>query len=415
MKNILTIAKKKQNNEISRGKMAIFLMIAIFFIPSKVFGFISDNFDSYQTGYSLNTQNPIWSETENNWIIDQSGCYSGKCVFTGEWENLKGTATTSLTEDTINFRVNFSATIDGTTKQIHFGTPIQTAFGFRLYFSSSTQNWIAVDNITEQNLAENLFSDIWYLVEAEYQTFSDPVKVQYRLNIAEKGWSNWTTSTISLPEGLNFFEIENAHSGHFEIDELFSGTLTPTCGQVGGCSTCDFWGCLSYSDICCWNLGQCIEGQCSIQGGICGTSTNLFFCNSLADCENFGGYWYDDYCWAFPQPTEYDWASYYAEHGEYETSSAWINGIATTFEGYYITFGSFLSGYQNIFDVNQAKTKGNQLGSAIPMARGYLKIIDDFLGIAPTIDSLFVFTLLISIGVAIFVLIKAIMAIIKIW
>jgi len=322
------------------------------------------------------------------------------------------------TEGTMSFKIFAHSTIPAINQQLLFNiaNSPETSGGILIYFTEKAGSQIEVSTMdinVEIHILGYFNFDIWKDITIQYD------EELYRVKIGTGEFSDWYNNFTNITSFsyIRIWAVDVFYPGvrdlRFNIDDITGPP--PECGP-GNCNLCSIWQCLGFSNDCCWLLGSCIEGQCGIQGGTCGSGSNLFFCNNLIECENFDGYWYDDYCWAFEQPTEFDWLEYYEEHGEYETPSAWIDGLATTFEGFYTTFGGFLTGYQyTLFDVAQAKVKGNQLGSAIPVARGYLKVIDDFLGIAPTIDSLFIFVLLILIGVAIFSLVKGIMAVIKIW
>lgn len=78
------------------------------------------------------------------------------------------------------------------------------------------------------------------------------------------------------------------------------------------------------------------------------------------------------------------WENYYAEHSErFATSTPLFSTLADVFGPLIKTAGNFILFFNNFFDPPIASEKGNEIGNAIPVARGYLETIDDFFGGLP--------------------------------
>lgn len=109
------------------------------------------------------------------------------------------------------------------------------------------------------------------------------------------------------------------------------------------------------------------------------------------------------------------WAQYYTIHSDpkYATSTEIFNTIASAFNVIVQKVGSFIVDFRTIFDSNEASAKGTELGSKIPLARGYLKPINDFFGGTLPVSEFFIFALLVLIIVGVFRMVKIIVQFIR--
>ena len=84
-------------------------------------------------------------------------------------------------------------------------------------------------------------------------------------------------------------------------------------------------------------------------------------------------------------PETYDfinWADYYDSTSEkFPTSTPLFINIAGSFYPILDKMGDYTLFVKDYFDLNEASEKGVQLGSAVPKARGYLEMIDNFIGL----------------------------------
>ena len=158
------------------------------------------------------------------------------------------------------------------------------------------------------------------------------------------------------------------------------------------------------------------QGRCSFTGGaVCGADLLTQFCENEIDCTNAGGFWYTDFCWFEEQPdTLLNWSEYYDENGDYATPTAWISGMATSTTGFFGNIGGFLSTFSKNFNLTDAYNKGSDFGSAIPLARSYLGILDEFSGNLPFGD-FFIFILIFTLAVGTFRIVRNLVQVLKFW
>lgn len=107
-----------------------------------------------------------------------------------------------------------------------------------------------------------------------------------------------------------------------------------------------------------------------------------------------------------------DWLTYYTEHSEkFATPTPLFTTMAGVFEPLISWIGSTALGFQSYFDPDVAKEKGVEMGSAIPIARGYLENIDDFFGGLP-ISGIFLFYIITALVVFVYRLVKGILTLV---
>jgi hypothetical protein len=108
------------------------------------------------------------------------------------------------------------------------------------------------------------------------------------------------------------------------------------------------------------------------------------------------------------------WQSYYASHtsDKFPTSTDIFTSISGTFSGIVEKLTSFVNDFRSIFDAENASAKGTELGQKIPLARGYLKPINDFFGGIPVSD-LFMLVLLVLLVVILYRIIARILHLIR--
>ena len=180
------------------------------------------------------------------------------------------------------------------------------------------------------------------------------------------------------------------------------------CGEgIFSCQYCDYSECLATSG-CYWGMNICQFGT-----GVCGEE--VIFCDNEEDCTSNGGYWYNDQCNYNPVPVFTPWADYYDDYGDYATATDWINSVASSTGGFLENIGSFMSGFQNFFNVEYAHEKGTSFGSAIPIARGYLEIINQSMFAGYPIGEIFIFVLGFYLAIGVFRMIRNLFALIKFW
>lgn len=219
--------------------------------------------------------------------------------------------------------------------------------------------------------------------------------------------------TPSCSEYFNFYDCSlagcywyYASFGNFCSDIIFGGE----CGSDWySCSSCETEENCEAQEDCYWFQGLCHYGT-----GACGLGVQLQFCETQGECEGFGGYWFENFCWGEPEPEIIIWEDYYLEHGEYATPSDWVLSLTSTTSSLFKNIGGFISGFRNFFDLQSAYQKGLELGGAIPKARGYVSLLDGFTGALP-IGTLLIFAFGFLLAIGVFRIVRNLIQLLKFW
>lgn len=103
------------------------------------------------------------------------------------------------------------------------------------------------------------------------------------------------------------------------------------------------------------------------------------------------------------------WQNYYTTSSEkFATSTPLFENMASALTPIVNKMGDFILYAKDYFDSTEAMAKGNELGQAIPKARGYLEMIDDFIGLPLSSFVIFYF-----LTIAVVISYKVILQIIK--
>lgn len=106
------------------------------------------------------------------------------------------------------------------------------------------------------------------------------------------------------------------------------------------------------------------------------------------------------------------WDDYYAEHSErFGTSTPLFENWAGTFEPLITWVGNTILFFQDYFDPDVARMRGEEMGTAVASARGYLENIDDFFGGLP-LSTIFIFYLITALVIIVYRIVKGILTII---
>ena len=108
------------------------------------------------------------------------------------------------------------------------------------------------------------------------------------------------------------------------------------------------------------------------------------------------------------------WESYYASHtdSKFTTSTEIFDTISGSFSGIVNKLTSFINDFRSIFDSQSAFDNGSELGGKIPIARGYLKPVNDFFWGLP-VSELFMLVLLILLVVVLYRIVARILHLIR--
>jgi hypothetical protein len=199
---------------------------------------------------------------------------------------------------------------------------------------------------------------------------------------------------------MNLWPYESCEEKE-EVEDFCAGDYF-SCKYCNTTTTCAVEGCYWWDDE-----------ECHYTSDDCGEGLALQFCLNQGECEGAGGYWYLDFCWLNEGTALLSWDSYYNEFGDYATPTAWIDSVASSTEGIFFTISGFINTFRSSFKIENAYEKGNIFGGAIPVAFGYMAIINQFCGDFP-ISQLFLFTLGFMLAVGVFRIIRTLVPMFKI-
>lgn len=287
--------------------------------------------------------------------------------------------------------------------------------------------------------------NLWYAMDIEWDC--NTKRVRYRFNYGT--WTDWVINhknTASPPANI-YFDLEGATD--FYMDYIGESSEIATCSNAH-CQLCETWATCQVNSNCLWSYSQqfcytnevgcglgeptekCLfcDTQASCEGvegcywhddfcyystAVCGSGDlELQFCLTQATCESAGGYWYEDYCWVEPKPAISSWSNWYASYGDYSSPAPLVNTLATSSQSFFESVGGFLTTFNRTFDLASAYQNGKNFGSAIPIARGYLATLNDFVGIFP-IGTYFLFILMFMLAIGVFRMVRALIQLIKFW
>lgn len=424
----------------------IFIFLFCFLGYLKVFGtaplyLFSDNFNSYTTNQNIVGQDD-WTGG-GQFIVRDTDCYEGKCIRNNQ-EVLSYAIKSGEPLSSDSFFSIF----------LKFGGFSGTPMIFLWFFSSDNNaiSYIVQDSsrlrigATGDFISEPLSLDTWYELTCEF-VFSPK---QLRCKIDDNSYTGWNSF---YDNGANDLE-------HIQYQTTILNDSADNIGFIScyerGEETCESFGCClhytAFKDGIAGNYGfecsNCPTGECGVgyipencnncltQGeceaitncywnsdipmclfgtGVCGEGLELVFCNNQSDCENAGGNWYSNFCFLYPKPTYFiDFNDYYTEYGDYASPSAFVLSIASPTNDLFSGLGGFVESFNTTFDLQTAYTRGKVYGSAIPLARSYLKALDSFAGNLP-IGEFFVFALVFMLAVGVFRALKGLFQLVKFW
>ena len=281
----------------------------------------------------------------------------------------------------------------------------------------------------------SMSTDGWYIVVVEWTPNQD------RINWNGTGWSNWcATNFISLDRWEQF----NSSTYNLYLDQIGEGVCmlgscdfctTPQMCQAADC--CWYYSHLPDFNVCSDCPSECAGGyydcaycltqedcedytptcywendQCYYSSAVCGEGLMVIYCTTEVTCTGNGGYWYDEFCWTTPKSTLTSWENYYDTNGENEEPTEFVNGLATAVGDFISKVGGFLTTFNTSFDKRAAYQRGQDFGSYVPIAMGYLGILDTFAGNLP-FEDFFLFILIFMLAVGVFRIVRSIIQLIK--
>lgn len=213
-----------------------------------------------------------------------------------------------------------------------------------------------------------------------------------RLMILFEDWD--ASSTCPLP-GSEAWDEEYSEYFHYQSFPYFSPFFTVTSGITT--IDVDSLNAGTYNCVRCYFINES-TGQATDE--LC-TEYDLSVAEYIppADLPEF----------YLPIPS---WLDYYAEHSErFTTSTPLFINWAGTIEPLISWVGNIALFFQQYFDPDVARAKGEDMGNAVAIARGYLESIDDFFGGLP-LSTVFLFYLITALVVIVYRIVKGILTII---
>lgn len=323
-------------------------------------------------------------------------------------------------------------------------------FGWRTGLSDETCK-LAVRQGEVYTYLFEISYDTWHTALIQWEDLAG-VDGQFRIRLDSGNFSDWYSAFNNF-YGVDRIYLESYYTGYLATKYHYLDNIKDTCSEYTNQSECQNVGCIWYFnewlfvnnfvpyafcvdplsvegecgsewDTCQYCISQGIceaqdfcywwQDSCHYGTGSCAEGLQVQFCDNQTECENAGGFWYEDFCWLSPKPSLFDFDDYYSEHGDYATPTAWILGVASSTAGFFNTIGGFLTTFRENFDLQSAYTKGKMLGSAVPVARGYMTIFNDFLGGLP-LGELFLFVLIFMLAIGVFRIVRNLIQLLKFW
>lgn len=457
---ITLLQRKPCYEQVLRASLWLTITLSAIFFPLTTKALWQENFDSFSTGYIRETGIEVDSNASTTIEISNSKSFSSpnSLYFPATSSpiyilNSSSTEPSSYTKGRTSFQFYLSSGVlaDGFNYNLR---PEKNNFflaHLKFYKDGSIDYYTSSSGGSYQDLfASSTFStDTWNILQTKFNVD----ECVYNVRINDSGWSGdiamnlaecgnagydhirrtgiyaeantsvWTdnfsySADCSSFTDWNTCSLAGCYWGYYSL-YLGSQSATGYCtdmptGSCGSgyddCQNCTSSTTCEAQDFCFWYLDSiCRYGETACAG------TSLGLCDNQGDCETAGGYWYDEFCWYSAKPDYFtDWADWYAEHGNYATPTAFIDSIASSTQYFFDNIGGFFGTFNSVFSLNEAYSRGQGLGSAVPVARGYMAFLDDFLGGFP-LSEIFIFILIFSLSIGMFRLIARLVQMAKFW
>lgn len=353
----------------------------------------TENFDTLDMNYYLNI----------GWSVDYvGGYYAGVCdpavrtcffIEPYSWANLSAETKKTLTEYTEANYIEFyfkteliDKTFDLTARAKNDTTGeeqriiwLQGQEGYKLMYTLDAVIWFEIGDIREINWD-------WNYLKIEINKDTN----KWRVKLNENDFTLWKDNYSDLDfDTLTEIRWHTGGVGGtgFYIENLIVGSTTLCSSQ--NCGACSTEGeCLGVGCQWNWATNSCY----SVIAGQCDVGANLQFCDNQADCEYYGGNWFNDFCWwgAPADITNFDYF-YQNWQDKFTTPSPFIQKLANFATPFLQNIGSFLYNFADLFDPEIAVEKGAFFGNGIRQAKGYTATVNEFMGGLPIVEGLFTF------------------------
>jgi len=446
-KNILKTANRAIKTPLKLMFAGIFIFLGLLFTNEAISGAspFTDGFETCTPGQYLQNANCGWDSSIGEWLVIEGyqlqNCAEGeRCIVSTDNLDKARKSGVELATGTLGFW--FMVGENDTSLWSLYQDPAENLLFTIVKSAGSNLYYYGKNPTLNYWLIFPAPQDIWNYFIMEWK---DSDQVRFNLN---GGWSEWLVSAYSRVSIQHFLaqsdNVGYALLDHFTDDPEFK-CEAETCELCETSYTCQQAGCAWYYhplfgnyceaihptecasgwDSCqhCGTIETCeaedfcywFENSCWYGTGVCGEGLELQFCATQGECEGAGGYWYDNFCWISGPPINLlDWEDYYAEFGDYATASPWITGVASSTTGFFGVIGGFLSAFSDSFNLQDAYSKGETMGSAIPTARSYLEIINEFFGNLPFAE-FFIFILGFMLAIGVFRITRNLIQTLKFW
>lgn len=383
--------KNASNKRLGAIKIGLFLILGLFLpiiVKASVFDF-TDNFDSYDLGDFYNNDNWTISATGTLYIINANPSPKS-------FPNLLSFSTTSSNKERAMDKVISGYQPTGVfsfyNKSWYSGDGAYQLIGFDEYNNGcfyligsyctiGAYNYFCWWLDTFGYIASSSLPTSWEKFSIEWNETGGLHQIRYKKN--EENWSDWHNygSCIGIKRiNITDSSIIYSQTARYFFDSFLSGTAY----------------------------------------GICGTNLDCIFCTNQTACENNGCFWiegnYLEYGFLTQcVPTEipiqeeleeaFEPLNYYASNSEYGTPTGVYISLTNITYGLFSYVSSWISHFSNLFDLTEATQKGIEYGQSIPKIRGYLMLFNNIFGNIP-IAEVFIFYLIVLIGIIIFRIVR---------
>lgn len=238
---------------------------------------------------------------------------------------------------------------------------------------------------------------------------------EFSFRYFNRGGSDITLITYDVPTGFHSSQVEwRAGEMKYKVDESvwsdWEDNRDANCDGVAEIEISSFSG----------KVAEQLYFENFIQTeayGICGSGADCLYCSTESDCENAGCYWIMlpfPFAWVCSPVdplietatgTQYDFTSYYASNSQFSTPTDFISRLASATQPFLLVMSGWLESFSDLFDLAEAEERGEQLGNAVPQARGYLNFFNSLFADLP-LSEIFLIYLVIFIGIIIFRVIR---------
>ena len=428
--------------------VAFFAFLGTLLWFSLVYGATSftDNFDDYPLGALAG--NDDW--TGGGYVVnDEAQSGSNSAFFSTTYGEKTLDATT--TDDYFSF-YSYIGTGSYTFVRFLNGTaPIYPFISIDNNYGGSGRVGIYHYSGAAYTLIAPVVADNWYFIEVEWR--STPTR-DFRFQVDSGGWTAWISSDITA-NGLNIVSLAGSHItapnyfdtflGEAPLPEFRIWGIAPASSTEIVATSTEFtfgyegFATTSWSGIlvnfCEETTGICADEKKYPKADLSGTSgqKTLSFDNFNFDANghydligdayfgsfNYNWEWVEGYTGDVVSPDYYVMinfeglpeifqvevpATWYTEHTEYATSTAFFSTISDILTPLFSKIGEFGSRISGFFNQDEAYSRGKNIGAILPTFKLYIAQFSFLFGGFPIIET-FILAMVVMVGFFLFKLV----------